>query len=79
MRAMGNKLPLIERVANEIAAVLIEDRALCDVSRERLIRAQADAARVDIAQREVINLLRLSEITDYTQRRMRQMGDEATG
>ena len=71
---MGLKLPLIERVANEITAVLIEDKTLSDASRERLIRAQADAARVDISQRQVINLMRLSEITDYTQRRMRQAG-----
>lgn len=71
---MGLKLPLIERVANEIAAVLIEERGLSDGSRERLIRAQADAARVDIAQRQVCNLLRLSEVTDYTARRMRMAG-----
>lgn len=71
---MGLQLALIERVANDIAAVLIEERGMSDAGRERLIRAQSNAERVDIAQREIVNRLRLDEITDYTKRRRRAAG-----
>jgi hypothetical protein len=71
---MGQQLALIERVANDIAAVLIEERGLSEVGRERLARAQANAEIADVQQRRIVNLFRFGHETEYTRRRARSAG-----
>ena len=70
------KLALIEVVMDELGAILHEAVGLSAETRTRLIRAQANAARVDIAQREIVNLMRHGQVVPHTRRLARQYAED---
>jgi hypothetical protein len=70
------KLALIEVVMDELGAILADASGLSADTRRRLIRAQANAARVDIAQREIVNLMRHGAVVAHTRRLARQYAED---